>query len=106
MKAKSSDRHCSRTKAALCVVLICSMFTVYVQPGLAITLPAPRTHAQLLTGLLSTNHFIVRDSLGLYGINLTCLLLGCNVLQGLGDPNGQLFLVQNTGLLSPTAFLA
>ena len=36
---------------------------------------------------------IVRDSLGLPGINLTCLLTGCKVVTGLGDPNGQLFLV-------------
>src|SRR6266436_2482389 len=31
---------------------------------------------------------IVRDSLGLGGLNLTCLLTGCKVIGGLGVPNG------------------
>jgi subtilisin family serine protease len=44
---------------------------------------------------------IVQDSLGLPGINLTCLLLGCNVVEGLGDPNGQLFLVTLPPFLNP-----
>ena len=44
---------------------------------------------------------IVRDSLGLPGINLTCLLAGCKVVAGFGDPNGQLFLVTFPPTLSP-----
>jgi subtilisin family serine protease len=44
---------------------------------------------------------IVRDSLGLPGINLTCLLTGCKVVTGLGDPNGQLFLVTFPAILNP-----
>jgi subtilisin family serine protease len=44
---------------------------------------------------------IVRDSLGLPGINLTCLLTGCRVITGLGDPNGQLFLVTLPSFLNP-----
>jgi subtilisin family serine protease len=48
---------------------------------------------------------IVRDSLGLPGINLTCLLLGCNVVTGLGDPNGQLFLVTLPAVLNPVTKL-
>ena len=44
---------------------------------------------------------IVRDSLGLPGINLTCLLSGCKVIGGLGDPDGQLFLVTFPSLLDP-----
>src|SRR5579864_7130036 len=51
------------------------------------------------------SRLIVRDSLGLPGINLTCALLGCNVVDAIGDPQGQLFVV-NFGLLSPlTAIL-
>lgn len=55
--------------------------------------------ALLLFGLLSApaaqaqTRLIVRDSLGLPGLNLTCALLGCQVLHGLGDPQGQLFVV-------------
>jgi len=48
---------------------------------------------------------IVRDSLGLRGINLTCLLLGCKVSNSLGDPQGQLFLVTFPSLLNPVTAL-
>jgi subtilisin family serine protease len=48
---------------------------------------------------------IVRDSLGLPGINLTCLLTGCKVVTGLGDPNGQLFLVTLPAILNPVTSL-
>ncbi len=59
------------------------------------TLLAPAAQAQ--------TRLIVRDSLGLSGLNATCLLLGCTVNYGLGDPQGQLFLVTIPAgsLLSP-----
>jgi subtilisin family serine protease len=44
---------------------------------------------------------VVRDSLGLPGLNLTCLVLGCKVVGGLGDPQGQLFLITFPALLNP-----
>jgi subtilisin family serine protease len=50
------------------------------------------------------SRLVVRDSLGLPGINLTCALLGCNVVDAIGDPQGQLFVV-NFGLLSPLTAL-
>lgn len=54
----------------------------------------------------SQTRLIVRDSLGLPGINLTCVLLGCNVVRGLGDPQGQLFVLTFPPILSPvTAIL-
>jgi hypothetical protein len=36
---------------------------------------------------------IVRDQLGLSGLQLTCQVVNCNVAYGLGDPSGQLFLI-------------
>jgi subtilisin family serine protease len=48
---------------------------------------------------------IVRDSLGLPGLNLTCLLTGCKVVQGLGDPKGQLFVVTFPAILNPVTAL-
>jgi subtilisin family serine protease len=48
---------------------------------------------------------VVRDSLGLSGLNLTCLLLGCNVVRGLGDPQGQLFLINFPSILNPVTAL-
>lgn len=53
----------------------------------------------------SQTRLIVRDSLGLPGINLTCLLTGCKVVTGLGDPNGQLFLVTFPPILNPVTAL-
>ena len=102
---------CSRTKAGVCVALILAMFTVYVQPTFAITPPAPKTNAQLLGGLLGgggllgTSRYIVRDTNGLLGLNVTCLLFGCKVLQGIGDPDAQLYVVTTSSLLSPVVFI-
>lgn len=48
---------------------------------------------------------IVRDNLGLPGVNLVCLLSGCNVVADLGDPNGQLFLVTFPAVLNPVTDL-
>ncbi len=48
---------------------------------------------------------IVRDTLGLNGLNLSCLLLGCKVQYGLGDPQGQLFLVTFPSILDPVTSL-
>ncbi len=64
---------------------------------LLITACAPSAQAQ--------TRLIVRDSLGLPGINLTCLLAGCKVVNGLGDPNGQLFLVTFPPILNPVTAL-
>jgi len=51
------------------------------------------------------SRLVVRDSLGLPGINLTCALLGCNVVNAIGDPQGQLFVVSFPPLLSPITSL-
>ena len=63
-----------------------------------LTLSAPAAQAQ--------TRLIVRDSLGLSGMKLTCALLGCNVVGGIGDPQGQLFVVTFPSILNPvTAIL-
>jgi len=62
-----------------------------------VPLCAPPAHAQA--------RLVVRDSLGLPGINLTCQLLGCNVVRGLGDPQGQLFVVTFPSILNPVTAL-
>ena len=97
---------CSRTKAGVCVALILAIFTVYVQPAGAMTAPAaPKTNAQLLSLLGGTSRYIVRDTKGLLDLNLTCLLFSCKVLQGIGDPNSQLYVVTTSSLLSPVVFI-
>src|SRR5512133_1042191 len=62
-----------------------------------ISIGAPAAQAQ--------TRVIVRDSLGLPGINLSCLLTGCKVVTGLGDPDGQLFLVTFPAILNPETSL-
>jgi subtilisin family serine protease len=42
---------------------------------------------------IAQQRVIVRDTLGLGGLKITCLILNCNVALNLGDPSGQLFLV-------------
>src|SRR5713226_490041 len=62
-----------------------------------IPLCAPPAHAQA--------RLVVRDSLGLSGINLTCQLLGCTVVRNLGDPQGQVFLVTFPSISDPVTAL-
>jgi subtilisin family serine protease len=57
------------------------------------------------TATAPPTRIVVRDSLGLSGINATCLLLNCTVVRGLGDPSGQLFLITIPSILDPVAFL-
>ena len=112
MKSSNDFAHqMSKSKTGICITLILALFTVYVQPGFAIAPPAPKTNAQLLGGLLGgggllpTQRFIVRDTKGLLGLNLTCLVFGCKVLEGIGDPDGQLFVVTVASLLSPLVLI-
>src|SRR5689334_15767772 len=109
--SKELAQRYSRSKAGISIVLVLALFTVYVQPGFAITPPPPKANAQLLGGLLGgggllgINRYIVRDTKGLLGLNVTCLLFGCKVLQGIGDPAAQLFVVTTSSLLSPVVFI-
>ena len=48
---------------------------------------------------------IVRNTLGGLVMNTTCLLLGCKVQRGLGDPNSQLFLITVPSALNPVTFI-
>ena len=81
------------TKTCLSLVLICSLIATWAQPGFAMAPSLPRANAQLLSGLSTNssssnsanNRLIVRDNLGLSGLNVTCLLLGCNVLESIRD---------------------
>jgi subtilisin family serine protease len=53
----------------------------------------------------TVNRFIVRDRNGSSEINTVCALLGCQVLEDIGDPSGRVSLVQNIGPLDPDTFL-
>jgi subtilisin family serine protease len=85
MSGTKSNMNLRRTGMVACLLLLLAAFCT----------PAAQAQTRL----------IVRDSLGLPGINLTCLLTGCKVVTGLGDPNGQLFLVTFPAILNPVTKL-
>ena len=60
--------------------------------------------AALSTPSAATTRLIVRDRLGILNLQSGCLLAGCTVQYGLGDPNNQVFLV-TTNLLNPISSL-
>lgn len=64
--------------------MICKRLTILVLLLAMAVVPAAQAQQQRL---------IVRDQFGLIHLGLLCPLLGCNVVQGLGDPTKQLFLV-------------
>ena len=76
METNTVDSQISSKRGGVVAALALMLFTFF----------APAAQAQ--------TRVIVRDSLGLSSLNLTCLLLGCKVDYGLGDPQGQLFLVE------------
>lgn len=100
MNASGFTDRCNKAKNALCIALVCSMFALFVPQGIA------QINGQLFHQASPPSQFIVRDSAGSAGINFTCLLLGCQVLRAIGDPDGQLFVVQAHGLLNSGVFLA
>src|SRR5438477_4522042 len=95
----------TRIKNTLLIALACSLLVGSTQLGVAQMLPVSGINAQLLDGSSPQNRFIVLHTGGVSGINLTCLLLACQVVQGLGDPDGQLFVVQAPQIFDSTVFL-
>lgn len=77
--------------------------TVFVL-GALLCLGTQSLSAQTLLGLLGTKNsqtrLVVRDSLGLTGIVNLCPLLGCSSVEALGDPQGQLFMIQVPSLVA------
>ncbi len=82
---KHQRNHSWKRYLAVCAVLLFSL------------LAAPAAQAQ--------TRLVVRDSLGLPGIKLVCALVGCQVNQGVGDPDGQVFVVTFPAILDPVTAL-
>lgn len=115
MKASRLKDRRGKAKNLLTVALVLCLLAAYGQPGFTLGLPSTNANAQLLgTWSAATaqspgsanSRFIVRDTAGLSGLTFTCLLLGCNVIESVGDPNGQVFVIQNVGPFNQTPFLA
>lgn len=52
------------------------------------------------------HRFVVRTTLGLSGLQQTCLLQSCNVARGLDGTANQLFLVTTSDVVNPSLFLS
>src|SRR5580698_1440938 len=73
-----------------CVLLLLACFATQSLPAYGSTAqPVPQTR------------LVVRDSLGLTGLLNLCALLGCSTVEGLGDPQGQLFMIELPSQLAP-----
>src|SRR5882672_738348 len=92
-KTNQEESHPQVFRAFLAIVLLlCSA----AQGVMAQTQPAAKA---------SQTRLVVRDSLGLNGILNLCRLLRCSSATGLGDPQGQLFMIQIPSLLAPVTSL-
>ena len=104
MKAIQLDRYRKKIKTILRIMLLSSIFGLSSARSFAAIFPGVRV-SLLLSATPTAIRYIVRDTLGVSGLNLTCSLLGCQVIRGIGDPNGQLFVIQISGLMDPQIFL-
>ncbi len=90
MSTKKTGNLNSSYLRTVCVLMLLLGFAAQSLPAYGSTAqPAPQTR------------LVVRDSLGLTGILNLCGLLGCSSVEGLGDPQGQLFMIQTPALLNP-----
>ena len=81
-------RTSSRMFRASCAFLLVTALVAFSLPAYA-SAQTPQTR------------LVVRDNLGLTGVLNLCALLGCSKVQAIGDPQGQLFMIQTPALLSP-----
>src|SRR5947209_19395842 len=88
MKHSQVDR-IYKAVIALSVGLVCFVLAGNPQAAFAAMGPPLSINAQVLDGASSANRFIVRSTGGAAGINLTCLVLGCQVVEGVGDPDSR-----------------
>ncbi len=92
-KTTQEGRHPQAFRAFLAITLL---LCLGVQSVSAQTQTATNT---------SQTRLVVRDGLGLNGILNLCLLLRCSSATALGDPQGQLFMIQIPSLLAPVTSL-
>jgi len=76
-------------------------FRVFFALLLLLCFGAQSLAAQSSPASPSQTRLVVRDSLGLTGILNLCALLGCSTVESLGDPQGQLFMIEVPSSLAP-----
>src|SRR5690242_2281666 len=85
---------------------LCPGWHSCVAPGLALVHVAQAFSAQTWAPVdPPPRRLVVSDSLGLNGVKRLCSILGCSGILGLGDPQGQLFVIQVPKLLVPVSSL-
>jgi subtilisin family serine protease len=90
MRTKKNGNLNSSHLRTLCALLLLGCFAALSLPAYGST-AQPATQARL----------IVRDNLGLTGILNLCGLLGCSTVEGVGDPQGQIFMIEVPSQLAP-----
>ena len=105
MKDRAIDRNAVIT--SLHIAFFCLVLTAALDTGFAAVTGSLRLDTQLIRGTPTPSpaRFIVRDLQGISDISLTCSQLGCQMMQNIGDPDGQLFVVQSSGVVSSALFL-
>jgi subtilisin family serine protease len=82
-------------------------FRVFLALALLLSFGAQSLLAQSSSGTTAPQQtrLVVRDSLGLTGILNLCVLLNCSTVESLGDPQGQLFMIEVPSALAPLTSL-
>src|SRR5207248_11104098 len=96
MKDRAIDRNAVIT--SLHIAFFCLVLTAALDTGFAAVTGSLRLDTRLIRGTRTPSpaRFIVRDLQGLSDISRTCSQLRCQLLQNVGDPDGQLFVVQGS----------
>ena len=87
------DKQLAKTKSNRAVWTVFFLLLLFFAAG--------STSAYAATNQPAPTRLVVRDSLGLTGILNLCNLLGCSGVESLGDPQGQLFMIQLPAILNP-----
>lgn len=77
----------------------------FLTASLALLLCLPTLEALAQSPSSGQTRLVVRDNLGLNGLLPLCALLRCSQTQALGDPQGQLFMIQVPSQLAPLTSL-
>ena len=93
-KPENTDVQPLRAFRAFFAIVLLLCVGAQSQTALASNAPAP-----------AQTRLVVRDSLGLNNLLNLCLLAHCSSVEGLGDPQGQLFMIELPSVLSPVTSL-
>jgi subtilisin family serine protease len=94
MTSKKTGNLNSSLLRKLCTLMLLGCFATQSLPAYASTQQAA-----------PQSRLVVRDSLGLNGLLNLCWLLGCSTVEGLGDPQGELFMIEIPSQLAPLTSL-